>query len=165
MSVRAVLLVLASSGVSSGSTGEDARVYTKHMRKFAEACERVAGTTKTLAKVEIVAEYFKACTLEEASVAAVFFSGGPFAAWEESTLQVGGRLLWQIVAELSGRTDSDLTASYRSHGDLGSVAEEVLANRAELSSTVAAVGDSELTAPSVQTVFRKIASARGPVPK
>ncbi len=157
--------MLASSGVSSGSTGEDARVYTKHMRKFAEACERVAGTTKKLAKVEIVAEYFKACTLEEASVAAVFFSGGPFAAWEESTLQVGGRLLWQIVAELSGRTDSDLTASYRSHGDLGSVAEEVLANRAEISSTVAAVGESELTAPSVQTVLRKIASARGAAPK
>src|SRR5882757_9415757 len=97
------------------------------MIKLAEACERIAATTKKLEKTAIVAEYLKSRTLEEASVSAMFLSGRPFPLWEETTLQVGGSLLWRIVAELSGRSEADLTATYRQHGDLGAVAEAVLA--------------------------------------
>ena len=68
------------------------------MIKLAEACEQIAGTPKKLEKTAIVAEYLKSCTLEEASVSAVFLSGRPFPAWEETTLQIGGRALWRIVA-------------------------------------------------------------------
>jgi DNA ligase-1 len=67
------------------------------MRKFAEACERIADTTKKLQKIAIVADCLKSSLPEEASVAAVFLSGRPFPAWEETTLQVGGRLLWKVV--------------------------------------------------------------------
>ncbi len=96
------------------------------MIKLAEAGERIAATTKKLEKIAIVAEYLKARTPEEASVSAVFLSGRPFPAWEEATLQVGGRVLWRIVAELSGNNEAELTAAYRKHGDLGDVAEAVL---------------------------------------
>ncbi len=96
------------------------------MRKFAEACERIAGTTKKLEKIAIVADYLKSSPPEEASVAAIFLSGRPFPVWEETTLQVGGRLLWQVVEELSGKSQQELTAAYRKHGDLGAVAAEVL---------------------------------------
>ena len=92
------------------------------MRRLVEACERIAGTTKKLLKTGIVAEYLRSRTVEEASLSAVFLSGRPFAAWEEITLQVGGRLLWRIVAELGGKEEGELTASYRRHGDLGAVA-------------------------------------------
>src|SRR5882757_7919085 len=97
------------------------------MLKLAKACDRIAGTTKKLEKTAIVAEYLQSRTLQEASVSAIFLSGRPFAVWEEATLQVGGRVLWRIVAELSGKTEAELTASYRQHGDLGAVAEAVLA--------------------------------------
>ena len=96
------------------------------MRKFAETCEAIAGTTKKLEKTGIVAEYLKSRPVEEASVSAVFLSGRPFPAREETTLQVGGRLLWQVVAELSGQSEAELTAAYRRLGDLGAVAGEVL---------------------------------------
>ena len=96
------------------------------MRKFAEACERIASTTKKLEKAAIVADYLKSSPPEEASVAAVFLSGRPFPAWEETTLQVGGRLLWKVVEELSGKNDRELTAAYRKHGDLGSAAADLL---------------------------------------
>src|SRR5437660_10057511 len=99
------------------------------MRRLAEACEQIAGTTKKLLKTGIVAEYLRSRTVEEASLSAVFLSGRPFAAWEETTLQVGGRLLWRIVAELAGREEAELTATYRRHGDLGAVAAEVLPER------------------------------------
>jgi DNA ligase-1 len=128
------------------------------MRKFAEACERIAGTTKKLEKVAIVADYFKSSLAEEASVAAVFLSGRPFPAWEETTLQVGGRLLWQVVEELSGKSSQELTVAYRKHGDLGAATAEVLAG--------GGVGDrSGLSALAVQAVFRRIAVTRGPAAK
>ncbi len=125
------------------------------MIKLAEACERIAGTTKKLEKIAIVADYLKSCAPEEASVSAVFLSGKPFPAWEEATLQVGGSLLWRIVGELSGKSEAELTSTYRRHGDLGAVAGEVLPSRHW--------GD--LSVLEVESKFRQIAAARGPAAK
>lgn len=124
------------------------------MQRLGEACERIAGTTKKLEKIAIVAEYFKSRTREEAAVSAVFLSGGAFPLWEETTLQVGGAMLWRLVAELSGRSEAELTAAYRRHGDLGAVAGEVL--------PAAARG---LNVLEVQERFHQIAAARGPATK
>jgi DNA ligase-1 len=125
------------------------------MQRLAIACEAIVGTAKKLLKTAIVADYLKSRTTEEAAVSAVFLSGRPFPAWEETTLQVGGRALWQIVAELSGKDDAELTAAYRLHGDLGAVAGDVLPERAGQG-----VGVLE-----VEERFRQIAAARGPSAK
>ena len=100
------------------------------MRRFAETCEAIAATTKKLQKTAIVADYLKLCNVDEAAKSAIFLSGRPFAAWEEATLQVGGALLWRLVAELSRRSEADITAAYRRTGDLGAVAGEVLPEHA-----------------------------------
>jgi DNA ligase 1 len=150
------------------------------MIKLAEACEHIAGATRKLEKTAIVAEYLKSCTLEEASVSAVFLSGRPFPVWEETTLQIGGRALWRIVAELSGKSEADLTTAYRQFGDLGAVAEAVLP--ASGSSSVhltsdhvgtgapappgrAKPGSARLIVLEVVAVFREIAATRGPAAK
>ncbi len=125
------------------------------MKKFAEACERIAGTTKKLEKIAIVADYLQQCSPREAAVSAVFLSGRPFAVWEETTLQVGGALLWRIVAELPGKSESEITAAYRRLGDLGAVAAEVLPAHA----------GHEISISEVQDRFRQIAAARGPAAK
>jgi DNA ligase 1 len=143
------------------------------MIKLAEACGRIAGTTKKLEKTAIVAEYLKSRTLEEASVSSVFLSGRPFPVWEETTLQVGGRVLWRIVAELSGASEAELTAAYREHGDLGAVAEAVLAAAPTAHGGTGAPGEagraepgsSRLTVLDVAAAFREIAKANGPAAK
>src|SRR5580704_1329909 len=150
------------------------------MRKFAEACERIADTTKKLEKIAIVADCLKSSLPEEASVAAVFLSGRPFPAWEETTLQVGGRLLWKVVEELSEKNEEELTAAYRKHGDLGAAAAEVLLEagmgrgapagpgRAKLGSEENhedSISNDGLSAREVQAAFRKIAAARGSAAK
>jgi DNA ligase-1 len=150
------------------------------MRKFAEACERIADTTKKLQKIAIVADCLKSSLPEEASVAAVFLSGRPFPAWEETTLQVGGRLLWKVVEELSEKNEEELTAAYRKHGDLGAAAAEVLLEagvgtgapagpgRAKLGSEENhedSISNDGLSAREVQAAFRKIAAARGSAAK
>ncbi len=125
------------------------------MKQLATACEAIAATTKKLLKTGIVAEDLKSRTVDEAAVSAVFLSGRAFPAWEETTLQVGGRSLWQIVADLAGKGEAEITAAYRRHGDLGAVAGEVLPERAGQG-----IGVLE-----VEATFRQIAAARGPAPK
>ena len=125
------------------------------MRTFAETADKIAATTKKLEKTRLLADYLKSVSVEEAAVAGVFFSGRPFPAWEETTLKVGGTLLWRMVQELSGQTEPGLTAAYREHGDLGAVAGAVLRG-----------GDAGEISPSkVQLSFREIASARGAAAK
>jgi len=135
------------------------RYYSRYdgrlMQRLAMACEAIAGTTKKLLKTGIVADYLKSRSTDEAAVSAVFLSGRAFPAWEETTLQVGGRALWQIIAELSGREESQLTSAYRQHGDLGAVAGEVLRERA--GQGVALL--------EVEATFRQIAGTRGAAAK
>src|SRR5579863_3430989 len=96
------------------------------MKHFAAAGEKIAATTKKLEKTSIVAGYLTSRTTDEAAVSALFLTGRPFPAWEETTLQIAGRSLRQIVTELAGKNEAELSASYRRHGDLGAVAGEVL---------------------------------------
>ncbi|HEY7353866.1 MAG TPA: ATP-dependent DNA ligase, partial [Terriglobales bacterium] len=130
------------------------------MIKFAQTADRIGATTKKLEKTRLLAEYFATIPREEAAAAAAFFSGRPFPVWEETTLQVGGRLLWNIVEELSGKDGQALTAAYRKHGDLGEVAEAVLPDDHDPRS-----GERSRPPTSVQQLFREIAAARGPAAK
>jgi DNA ligase-1 len=126
------------------------------MKQLASLCERVASTTKKLEKTTLVADYLKSRTTEEAATAAVFLSGKPFPAWDETTLNVGGALLWRIVSELSARSEVELTTAYRQHGDLGAVASGVLPARNL---------ERDLSIVEIQPSYRQIASARGPAKK
>ncbi len=125
------------------------------MQQFAKTCEAIAATTKKLQKTAIVAEYLISRTADEAAVAAVFLSGRPFPVWEETTLQIGGRWLWRIIAELAGKEESELSAAYRKHGDLGAVAADVLPEKTTI----------DLSVLEVERTFRQIAAARGPADK
>ncbi|MBZ5684897.1 MAG: ATP-dependent DNA ligase [Acidobacteriia bacterium] len=125
------------------------------MQRFATTCEAIAATTKKLQKTGLVAEYLRSRTADEAAVSAVFLSGRPFPVWEETTLQVGGRSLWGMVAELADKEQGELTASYRRLGDLGAVAGDLLPQRS----------GQGLGVLEVEALFRQIAAARGAAAK
>jgi DNA ligase 1 len=125
------------------------------MKKLAETCEAIAATTKKSLKIGIVADHFKSLPVAEAAVSAVFLSGRAFPAWEETTLQVGGALLWRVVAELSGQAEDALTSAYRKYGDLGAVAAAVLPE----------TSGQGLDVLEVSKAFREIAVARGAAAK
>jgi len=143
------------------------------MHTFAETADRIAATTRKLEKTAILADYLKSIPVEDAAVTAVFFSGRPFPVWEETTLQVGGTMLWRIVAELSGRTEHELTAAYRKLGDLGAVAEAVLPDNngprsggpARFAEALSEVEWGPCTPTTVRRQFREMAAARGPAAK
>ena len=125
------------------------------MLRFAQTCEKIAATTKKLEKTALVADYLKTLPLGNAAIAAIFLSGRPFPVYEEATLQVGGSLLWRVIAELSGKSEAALSPIYRKHGDAGSVAQEALPEKPE----------SGLLLSEVRQAFSQIATARGPASK
>jgi DNA ligase-1 len=124
------------------------------MDKLAETCERIAATTKKTEKVSLLAEYFRSRSVEEATISAVFLSGRAFPAYEERTLQVGGASLWKLIAELADAHDEQLKAAYRKHGDLGSAAFELLAERQKTATPRRA------SLADVRLAFDEIASTR-----
>ncbi len=129
------------------------------MLHFAETCEAIAATTKKMEKKAIVAGYLWSLAADEAAAATIFLSGRPFPAYEEQTLQVGGAILWQVIGDLSGKSEVELTEIYRRHGDAGSVAAETLQHRPKSGP----VADLRLT--EVREAFSEIAAARGPAAK
>ena len=123
------------------------------------ACEAIARTTKKLEKTQIVADYLRSRSVDEAAISAVFLSGRPFPAYDETTLGVGGTQLWKAVQELSGKSEAAMTAAYRRHGDLGAAAFDLLSVTHQPST-----GQS-LNVVQVEQAFRQIASTRGAAAK
>ena len=121
------------------------------MQRLAQTCDAIAATTKKLLKIGLVADHLKALSTDEAAISAIFLSGRPFPVWEETTLQVGGRALWQIVAQLSETEEGELTRAYRQYGDLGAVAGASLPARSGQGVSVL----------EVEAWFRRIADTRG----
>ena len=99
------------------------------MQRFAEVCEAVAATTKKSEKVRLVADYLRALPVEDAARAAIFFTARAFPRCQERPLAVGGALLWETIAQLSGADAEVMEGIYRKHGDLGAMAAELLADR------------------------------------
>jgi DNA ligase-1 len=125
------------------------------MQRFAQTCEAIGATSKKLEKTALVADYLRSQPTSGAAIAAVFLSGRPFPAYEEATMQVGGALLWQTIAKISGKSETQLTEIYRRHGDAGAVAAEAMPVRTE----------SGLSVAEVLQAFSQIAAARGPAAK
>jgi len=125
------------------------------MLRFTHTAEQIAATPSKLAKVELLADYLRSLPHNEGAIAAIFLTGRPFAEHCEATLQVGGAILWQVISDLSGASQSKLTSLYRRHGDAGSVAADALPPRP----------NPVLTLRDVQQAFAQIAAARGPAMK
>src|SRR5215467_2830875 len=129
------------------------------MQQFAQIAEAIAATTKKSEKVRITADYLRSLKPEDAARAALFLSGRAFPAWEETTLQVGGALIWRAVVEVSGAGEAELVAAYRRHGDLGTATKDILDERG------CRGAKPEITLAELEQMFRQIAAVRGPVAK
>ncbi|HZR30054.1 MAG TPA: ATP-dependent DNA ligase [Terriglobales bacterium] len=129
------------------------------MQSFSQTADSIAWTSKKTEKISLLAEYLSAKPVPEAALAAIFFSGRPFPAYEETTLQVGGSLLWRLAAEIAGVRDNELSDVYRRHGDLGDAVEEIFSPRKSKPSAP------EITVTELAESFRRMAAARGPAAK
>src|SRR5438270_13313528 len=122
------------------------------MLRFAQTCDAVAATTKKTDKVRLVSSLLQTLPVEDAARAATFLSGRPFPRWDERVLGVGGRRLSRLIGELSEKSGEAMSGVYRQRGDLGDMAEELLAERVDAPGV--SLGEAA-------AVFGELASARG----
>ncbi|HVW76515.1 MAG TPA: ATP-dependent DNA ligase [Alloacidobacterium sp.] len=125
--------------------------------RFARLCEQLAATSKRLEKRSLIAEYLKSLAPEDASKAALYLSGQPFAETDRRTLNVRGSALSKAVAQLSGADRNAMYAAYRRNGDLGAAAFDLLAGHHTVQAS--------LTLQDVTRAFSELAAAKGTVGK
>ncbi len=126
--------------------------------QFAEICAKIAGTTKKLEKTAILSDFLKSLNVQALPLAAVWFTGTPFASSQNKAVQLG----WAIIRDaLCATLDVDQSAFgqvYLKHSDLGEAAFEMLDRGGAGQSVGSSIED-------VDALFEKLFAARGPIAK
>lgn len=122
------------------------------MLRFAQTCDAVAATTKKTEKIRLVSSLLQSVPIEDATRAAIFLTGRPFPRWDERVLGVGGMLLSRLIGDLASTSGETMGSTYLKHGDLGNMAEELLAERS---------GAPGVSLAEVAAVFEELAASRG----
>lgn len=120
---------------------------------LAELAERLAGEGSKLKKRAWIATALDDVarhSVEDAGRFALYLAGQPFAEADARKLNAGGAILSRVLKDVSGASDSALTAAYRRHGDMGAAAADVWP---------ATLADGVLTLDDVATAFEVMACA------
>jgi DNA ligase-1 len=125
--------------------------------QFAEVCDSLAATAKKLEKRAIISNYLRGLATEDAARAALYLAGSPFSETDRRALNAGGSLLSRAVADVTEADHAAMHAAYRSHGDLGAAAQDLLKARESPPAI--------LTLRQLEESFAAIAAARGPAAK
>jgi ATP-dependent DNA ligase len=100
------------------------------MQLFARTADAIAGTTSKLKKIGFLADYLRTLNDGDLRAASVFFTGRPFPLTDARTLNVGWSALINAVQQISGASDEAVHQVYLDRGDLGEMAERLLAAHA-----------------------------------
>jgi DNA ligase-1 len=116
--------------------------------EFARVGAEIGSTPATLQKTRVLGAYLRSLEDDgDLRLAATYMSGRAFGPSQRQTLGLGWRNLNRVVAEISGRSDDELSEIFRKHSDLGDWAGEALeggtedqdASLAEVASTLEAI--------------------------
>ena len=92
------------------------------LRRFAEVADALGATTKKLEKAALLGAYFAELADEDLSTAARYFAGHAFPLYDARTTNVGGGMLRETIAEVTGLEVENLRPRYVRLGDSGDVA-------------------------------------------
>ncbi|HLA24041.1 MAG TPA: ATP-dependent DNA ligase [bacterium] len=126
------------------------------MRRLAASLEAVGATASKLQKIDQLAAYLRTLDDDDLRIVCTYLTGAAFPAGDPRALNVGGSALVEALLDVSGQPESALHESYLRHGDLGSVAFDLLQQKATTSLFAA-----PLTLRGVHEVFTRMAGAAG----
>ncbi len=127
------------------------------MRRFAYVANAVAARSGKLEKIALIAEYLRELDDGDLHAAARFFTGNPFAARDQRSLNLGGRAIVAVARRVWGFDDAALSAGYRETGDLGSALGPLVRPPSDLM----LFGGEALTPSLLDALFVQIADASG----
>ncbi|HKT22411.1 MAG TPA: hypothetical protein VJR06_07385, partial [Nitrososphaerales archaeon] len=96
---------------------------------LAEVLERIRGTSGKNEKVALLSEFLRGLGPADAEVAARIASGRASERGSKDEAQVGYSTLLDVIREVTGATEAEVSAIYLKHGDLGEVAEDLLGSK------------------------------------
>jgi DNA ligase 1 len=123
---------------------------------LAATLERVRGTTSKNEKVSIIADYLKGLSPADAEVATRVASGRSSERGSKDEAQVGYSTLLDVIREVTGATQEEVSRTYLKHGDLGEVAEVLLGHKMEQT-----LFTEDLTLVALDSAFSRLRSAKG----
>jgi len=130
------------------------------MRRWSELAERLAATTRTSEKTNLLADYLHGLTPDELPIAAVFLTGRPFAEADQRAVGLGWSAIASTVTQLGGVPRSALGEAYDRSSDLGIAVADVLKTAGH-----APPPEDSPTLPEVADAFDRIEAASGPARK
>ncbi len=144
---------------------EQGEIQPDDFALFAATCDQIKATRSKLEKVRILSNYFGSLDDADLKIAATFLSGKIFAPGESEDVNIGYSLLWNVVSEITDFKETRLSEYYLKHGDLGSVAEEIIANLPKKDGALHPISGTlfqkSLTLKDVESGFRELAKATG----
>lgn len=126
------------------------------MRRLAETLEAVSQTSSKLQKIDLLAGYLRSLSDTELRIACTYLTGATFPAGSGRALNVGWSAIVDALLHVTGRGSEAMHESYLTHGDLGSVACELLSHKAR-----ASLFGASLTLEAVQAALERMAAAAG----
>ncbi|OIO43910.1 hypothetical protein AUJ64_01265 [Candidatus Pacearchaeota archaeon CG1_02_39_14] len=99
--------------------------------EFVELYEKLAGTTKKLEKVGILANFLKELKKRGKSEWIYLLRGRVVADYDEREFGISGKLTIKAISRVSGVSDSRVVSEYRKIGDLGEIAEKLLGQKSQ----------------------------------
>ncbi len=123
---------------------------------LAQTLEKVRGTRSKNEKVRLLAECLSGLDPEDARVAARIASGRSSERGSKDEAQVGYSTLLDVLRDVTGATQEQVSKIYLRHGDLGEVAEELLRHKREQP-----LFSEPLTLADLDEAFGKLRSVKG----
>jgi len=124
--------------------------------EFAATLDAVSRTSSKREKVTLLAAYLRRLPEEALRVACTYLTGRVLPPGDPDKLQIGWSTIVEVLKELSGATDREVSELYLRWGDLGDVAAELVARRR----TVPLFRE-PLTLEGAHAQLRRAAAARG----
>lgn len=123
---------------------------------LASTLEEVKSTRSKNEKVRILASYLSGLEPDDAATAVRVSTGRSAQRGSRNEAQVGYSMLFDVVKEVTGKKDEQLSAAYLKHGDLGEVTEELLVSKREQT-----LFNQPLTLNDLEETFGKLRSVSG----
>ena len=123
---------------------------------LAKTLEDVRSTHSKNEKVNILAAYLSGLQPEDAETATRVSTGRSSERGSKDEVQVGYSALLDVVKEITGAGSEQVSKAYLRHGDLGEVAEELLADKKEQT-----LFQEPLTLHDLEETFGKLRSTKG----
>ena len=123
---------------------------------LAQVLEEIRGTPSKNEKVRLLAGYLKGMSPVDAGTAVRIASGRSSERGSKDEAQVGYSALLDVLRDVTGAGEEEVSKTYLRHGDLGEVAEELLSGKKEQP-----LFAEDLTLAALADAFARLRSAKG----